>query len=160
MAFSVPAFLCAIGCCLISLIVAGKSGNNDDKEWFANLIHPDNSFLLKIMSIVGLIFYLLFGFVLYHLLVSNDIIPIILVILIIQLMGLSPFFMYKTKNLKSLFFVMLALPILVFVLIFFLIQTNLTLAIPAMVYLLWLVYDMSYFYRLMKLDKDGRRSNG
>jgi len=153
MGFSVSAFLFTVGCCLISLIIAGKSGSNEDKEWFANLNHPDNSFLLKIMNMVGVIFYLLFGFVLYHLFVSNDIASIILTVVIIQLMGLSPFFKYKTKNLKWFFFAMLIFPILTSALIFFLLQTNSTLAVPVAVFLLWLVYDLSYYYRLMKLNK-------
>jgi len=153
MNFNIPAFLYTIGCCLISLIIAGKSGNNGDKEWFVNLKHPDNSFLLKIMNIVGIIFYLLFGFVLYHLFVSDDIIPIILVICIIQLMGLSPLIKYKTKNLRLFFFAMLVFPVLTSALILFLLQTNLTLAILVIICSLWLVYDMSYFYRLIKLNK-------
>ena len=153
MDFSVSAFLYTIGCCLISLVIAGKSGSNEDKEWFANLNHPDHSFLLKIMNIVGVVFYLLFGFVLYHLFVSNEVVPIILVILMIQLMGLSPFLKYKTKNLKLFFFAMFIFPILTSVLIFFLLKTNLTLAVFVIVYALWLIYDLSYFYRLMKLNK-------
>jgi len=153
MNFNVPAFLFTSGCCLISLIIAGKSGSKEDKEWFANLKHPDNSFLLKIMNILGVIVYLFFGFVLYHLFVSNDIIPIALMILIIQLNGLSPYLKYKTKNLKLFFFAMLIFPILVSALIFFLLQTNITLAIPVIVFLLWVVYDVSYYYRLMKLNK-------
>ena len=153
MGFNVSAFLYTIVCCLISLIIAGKSGSNEDKEWFANLNHPDHSFMLKIVNVVGVIFYLLFGFILYHLFVNNDIVSIVLVILIIQLMGLSPFFKYKTKNLKLFFFTMLVFPILALALIFFLLQTNLSLAMLVMVFSLWLAYDMSYYYRLMKLNK-------
>ena len=153
MEFNVPAFLFSMGCCLISLVVAGKSGSKEDKEWFANLNHPDNAFLLKIMNIIGVIFYLLFGFILYHLFVSNHIISIVLVVIIIQLMGLSPLLKYKTRNLKLFFFVMLVFPILLSVLIFFLLQANLILAILVIVYSLWLVYDLSYFFRLMKLNK-------
>jgi len=153
MEFNVPAFLFSMGCCLISLVVAGKSGSKEDKEWFANLNHPDNSFLLKIMNIIGVIFYILFGFILYHLFVSNHIVSIVLVVIIIQLMGLSPLLKYKTRNLKLFFFVMLVFPILLSVLIFFLLQANLILAMLVIVYSLWLVYDLSYFFRLMKLNK-------
>lgn len=153
MDFNISAFLVAVGCCLLSLFIAGNSGSKADKEWFANLSHPDNSFLLRIMKILGVIIYLFFGFILYNLFVSGDIIPIAIMILIIQLNGLSPYLMYKTKNLKLLFFVMLIFPILVSALIFFLVQTNTILAIPVIVFLLWVVYDVSYYYRLMKLNK-------
>jgi len=153
MSFNTLAFLYTMGCCLISIIIAGKTASMEDKKWFANLNHPNNSFILKYMNIVGICFYLLFGYVLYHLFVSNDIVSIIITVVIIQLMGLSPLLLYKTKQLKLFFFTMLVFPILVPVLIFFLLQTNFILAIPIIVYLLWLVYDMSYFYRLMKLNK-------
>jgi len=149
----ISAILYTMICCLISLIIAGKSGCNEDKEWFANLNHPDNSFMLKIVNVVGVIFYLLFGFILYQLFLNNDIVPIILVILIIQFMGLSPALKYKTKNLKLFFFAMLIFPILTLVLIFFLLQTNPSLAVLVIVFSLWLAYDMSYYYRLMKLNK-------
>jgi len=153
MGFNVSAFLYTIGCCLISVVIAGKSGNDKDKEWFANLNHPDHSFLLKIMNIVGVVFYMLFGFVLYHLFVSRDAVSIVLMIAVIQLMGLSPYFMYKTKNLTFFFYTMLIFPVLVPVLIFLLLQINIILAMPIILYALWLIYDMSYFYRLMKLNE-------
>ena len=153
MEFNVLAFLFTMGCCLISLVVAGKSGSKEDKEWFANLNHPDNLFLQKIMYIIGVIFYILFGYILYNLFVSNHIVSIVLVVIIIQLMGLSPLLKYKTKNLKLFFFVMLLFPILLSILVFFLLQTNLILAILVVVYSLWFVYDLSYFFRLVKLNK-------
>ena len=153
MHLNISALIYTTVCCLISLVIAGKSGSKEDKEWFANLNHPDNSFLLKIMNILGVVVYLFFGFVLYHLFVSTAVAPIVLMILIIQLNGLSPYLKYKTKNLKLFFFAMLVFPILVSVLIFFLIQTNFILAIPVIAFLLWVLYDVSYYYRLMKLNK-------
>ena len=143
-----------MGCCLISIIIAGKSASNkENKEWFESLKHPDNSFMVKYMNRIGVVFYLLFGYVLYHLFVSNDIVSIIIAVVIIQLMGLCPFLLYKTKKLKLFFFANLVFLILLPVLIFLLLQTNLTLAIIVIVYLLWFVYDLFYWYRLMKLNK-------
>ena len=153
MNFNVPASLFTVGCCLISMIIAGKSTSNENKIWFENLKHPKYPLILKYMNIIGFCFYLLFGYVLYNLFIINDIISIIITIIIIQCMGLSALLLYKTKQLKLFFFTMLVFPILVPVLIFLLLQIKLFLAIPVLVYLLWLVYDLSYFYRLMKLNK-------
>jgi len=153
MNLNVLALLLTIGCCLISMVIAGMSGSNEDKEWFANLKHPDNAFLLKNMSFIGLAFFSSFGFVLYHLFVSGDIIPIALAILIILLMGLSPALKYHTKNLKIFFLIMLIFPVLTGGLIFFLVPANITLAIPVIAFSLWLAYDLSYYYRLIKLNK-------
>jgi len=97
----IVALLFTIGCLLISMIIAGVFGSKqEDKEWFKNLNHPDNAFLLKVINKYGLIFYLLLGFILYHLFVSGDIIPIAIVVIIIMLTGISPVILNKTKNLK------------------------------------------------------------
>jgi len=135
------------------MVIAGKSGSNEDKDWFANLNHPDHSFLLQIMNIVGIIFYGLFGFILYHLFVSGDVIPIVLAVLIVLFMGLSPALKYKTKNLKTFFSIMLIFPVLTVGLLFFLLPSNFVLAIPVIIFALWLVYDLFYYYRLIKLNK-------
>ena len=91
MGFNILALLCTMGCCLISIIVAGTSASKkNNKEWFESLNHPDNAFLAKYMNIVGIGFYLLFGYVLYHLFVVNDIVSIIITVFIILLMGLCP----------------------------------------------------------------------
>jgi len=153
MIINVSAFLYTMGCCLISMIIAGKSTNKSNKEWFENLNHPDNSFMEKYMNIIGIGFYLLFGYVLYHLIVSNDTASIILAVVIIMLMGLCPLLLYKTKQLKLFFYANLVFLVLIPLLIFFILQTNLTLAILVTIYLLWFIYDLSYWYRLMKLNK-------
>jgi len=148
------ALIYTIVCCIVAIIIAGISASNKkDKEWFENLNHSDNSFMLKIMNKYGIIFFLMFGFVLYHLIISHDIVSIVIMITIIQLMGLSPLLIYKTKNLKLSFIVMLIIPILVSVLIFLLLQEKSLLVIPIILFLLWSVYDFSYYYRLMKLNK-------
>ena len=154
MGFNILAFLFAMGCCLISIIVAGTSASKkDNKEWFKSLNHPDNAFLAKYMNIVGFGFYLLFGYVLYHLFVANDIVSIIIAFFIIQLMGLCPLLLYKTKKLKLFLFANLIFFILVPLLIIFLLAINFILSILVILYLLWFVYDFSYWYRLMKLNK-------
>jgi hypothetical protein len=134
------------------MIVAGKSWSNEAKEWFVSLNHPDKALMVKFLSKFGILVYLLFGFVLYYLLVQNDIVPIIVMILIIIIMGISPHFLYKSKNLKLFFTSNLVLFILIPILIFFLLQTSLTMAIVVIVYQLWIIYEMTYWYRLMKMN--------
>ncbi len=153
MSFNVPALLFAIICSLISLVIAGIAANKNSKEWLASLNHPDNSFLSKVMPILGFVFYISFGYVLYHLFVSKNIVLIILVAAVIQLNGIAAFLLYKTRNLKLFLVICLLIPILLTVIIFALVQSNWTLAIIPTAYLLWLIYDFSYFYRLMKLNK-------
>jgi len=154
MSFNILAFLYTFGCCLLSMIIAGISASKKgNKEWFENLKHPKNKFMLKHMNKVGMFFYLMFGFVLYNLFVSKDAVSIIITISIILLMGLCPFLLYSTKNLKLFFFANLLFFIPMPLLIFLLIQTNLILAILVIIYFAYFLYDISYFYRLMKLNK-------
>ena len=154
MNFDFLAFILSMACCLFSWIIAGKTAvKKEYKEWFENLKHPKSLFMLKYMNIVGITFYPIFGFTLYVLLVDKAIVLTIITIAIILQMGISPFLMYKTKDLKLFFFSMLNIPIFLLVLIFFLIQINLISVILLIAYLLYLIYDLSYFYRLMKLNK-------
>lgn len=154
MYFNLLAFLFTIGCCLLAIIFAGRTASNKEyKEWIESLNHPDNSFLFKIMNKLGVIVFSFLGFILYYLFTSSNIVPIIITVIIIQLMGLSPLCLHKTKNLKLFFVANFVLFILLPALIYFLLQTNLILAILVTIYLLWLVYEMSYFYRLIKLNK-------
>jgi hypothetical protein len=150
MGFNVIAFLYTLGCCLISIFIAGKSQTKDYQEWFDSLKHPDNALLSRIMRYLGVIVYLMFGFILYNVIVNNDIVSIVLTVVVILLLGLSPLLLQKTKNLKVFFYAMLIFPV---VLAFFLLQTNLVFAILVTAYFLWILYEMSYFYRLMKLNK-------
>lgn len=153
MRFNLLALILTIGCCLVTIIIAAKSGNDGDKEWFKNLNHPDNAFMVKFLDKFGIIVFLLFGFTLYHLFIRNDIVPIVVMILVMLMMGLSPMLLYKARNLKLFFISNLILFIFLPMLIYYLWQSNITLAILVTIYQLWVIYEMTYWYRLMKLNK-------
>ena len=153
MGFNVIAFLYTLGCCLISIFIAGKSQTKDYQEWFDSLKHPDNALMSRIMRYLGVIVYLMFGFILYNVIVNNDIVSIVLTVVVILLLGLSPLLLQKTKDLKMFFYAMLVFPVILPVLAFFLLQTNLVFAVLVTAYFLWILYEMSYFYRLMMLNK-------
>jgi len=142
-----------VGTCLISIIIAGKSWNDEAKIWFKSLNHPDKALMVNFMDKFGIIMYLLFGVVLYFLVIQKELVPIIVMIIIILIMGLSPFFLYKTKNLKLFFTSNLIIFILLPMLIYFLLRANIILAIVVIVYKLWVIYEMSYWYRLIKLNR-------
>jgi tryptophan-rich sensory protein len=153
MSFNVSAFIFATGCCLISFIIAGVAANKKGREWLASLNHPDNSFMTKVMPILGVVFYISFGYVLFHLFVSSKIVPIILVTAVIQINGITAFLLYKIRRLKLFLVTSLSLPILLLAIIILLVQSKSLLATIPAIYLLWLIYDFSYFYRLFKLNK-------
>jgi tryptophan-rich sensory protein len=94
MNFNIQSLIFTVGCCLLSLIISGSSANKNGREWFAGLKHPDNSFIENAMPIIGLVFYGSFGYVLYNLCVSGDIIAIALVTAVILLNGITAFLLY------------------------------------------------------------------
>jgi hypothetical protein len=148
----VIALLFAIGCPLLSLILSGASANKAGREWMASLRHPDNAFMLKIMPIIGFAFYGFFGLVLYHMVASGYVLLAVLVVAVILVNGVAAFLLYKTKRFKPFFVFSLLLPILLIIIVFLLIRLGSLLAIIPAVYCLWLIYDFSYFYRLMKMN--------
>ncbi|MCL1995736.1 MAG: tryptophan-rich sensory protein [Defluviitaleaceae bacterium] len=153
MEFNLLALVGAVGCCLVSIVIAGWAANKkENKEWLENLKHPDKSFLLKYIKIVGIVFYLMFGYVLYQLIDVGDVVSSFLTAAIVQLMGLCPFFLHKTRNLRLFFFVNLGFLILLPLLIF-LVRENLVLAMLVLAYFAFFLYDLSYWYRLMKLNE-------
>ncbi len=155
MGFSVQAFLFALGCCVVSMSIAGSSANKkDNKEWLEGLTHPDNALMVKYVNFIGFGFYLLFGYVLYRLFTVGDVACIIITVVIILLMGLCPPLLYKTKNLRLFVIANLSFFLLIPVLILLLVQSNLALAVLVTVYQLWFIYDLSYWYRLMKLNAE------
>jgi len=154
MTFSVPALLYTLGCCLISIIIASKPANkSNNKAWFQNLKHPDNSLVLKYINSFGFGFFLLWGCVLYSFFVRGIIAPIVITTVVILFMGMSPFLLFEIKNLKSFNLLNTVLFVLIPAVVFFLLQTNLVLAILVSMYFLWVVYETTYFYRLMKLNE-------
>ncbi|MCL2045564.1 MAG: tryptophan-rich sensory protein [Oscillospiraceae bacterium] len=154
MSLGISDLMLSVGCCLASMTIAGSTASKKaNKEWFDSLNHPDNSFMLKYMTYIGFGFYLIFGYVLYHLFIGNEIVSIILVITIILLMGLCPMLLYKTRNLKLFFVSNLIFLVLIPLLAYLLLQLSLLLAGLTIVYLLWFLYDLSYWYRLMKMNQ-------
>jgi hypothetical protein len=107
----------------------------------------------KVMPILGFMFYGLFGYVLYHVVASGYVLLIILVAAVILANGITAFVLYKTKRLKLFLVTCLIIPVLLIAIIFFLVRLNVALAIIPAIYFVWLIYDFSYFYRLMKLNK-------
>ena len=138
--------------CLVAMIIAGKAAKPGDWKWFVNLNHPDNSFMVKIMNTLGLIFFGLYGFALYQLISDSNILSTILVATMILFMAFGPVIKYKTKNLKTIALTFLLYPILNTILIVTLFGTNPLLFWLISAYGVWLFYDVSYYYRLMKLN--------
>ena len=146
------AFLITISICLISLIIAGKAAKPEDWEWFVNLNHPDNAFMVKIMNILGLIFFGLYGFALYQLMNTSNYVSEILVAIMILFMAVGPVIKYKTKNLKKIAFTFVLYPIVNTILVITLFNSNQLLFWLINAYGIWLIYDVSYYFRLIKLN--------
>jgi len=158
MEFNLLAFVGAVGCCLVSIILAGTAAaKKENKEWLENLNQPKPSFvqsvMMKYLHVLGIVFYLLFGYVLYQLIVGGGgIFAIVVTVTIVQLMGLAPFLLYTTKKWRAFFYVNSVSFVLLIFLIFLLLESPI-LAVLVAIYLLWYLFDFIYWYRLMKLNE-------
>lgn len=153
MNFNFYAFLFALGICLVSSIIAGVSANKQGREWLEKLNKPKFPFTQKMMNILGFVYCVIFGIILYNLFVSKNIVAIVLTVSFMLINSLAAFTLFRKRNLKLFFAISLIEPILLIVLVYILFPTNLILAILAIAYLIWLIYDFTYFYFLMKLNK-------
>ncbi|MDR0975200.1 MAG: hypothetical protein LBL80_05860 [Ruminococcus sp.] len=57
MTLNISALFLAIGCSVVSLIIAGIGGDKAGRERLSSLTHPDNSFMLKVMPVLGFVYY-------------------------------------------------------------------------------------------------------
>lgn len=151
------AFLQTLGLCLISIIIEVISANKDGKKWFENLQQPKFSFPFSFWYVIGGLYYIICGIIAYRQFYSStDIftLPIILLILIMIINGLTNFILFKFRSLKMFYIVLYPFIALFSGLILILIKTDMISAILAIVYLIWLVYDLYYFLNLWRLNKD------
>ena len=153
------ALLKTIGLCLISIIIEAISATKEGKSWFENLQQPKFAFAFSFWYVVGGLYYLICAFIAYrqfHLYSEILSTPIILLTLIMIINGLTNFILFKFRSLKMFYWVLLPFTLLFVGLILSLYQTDLISAGLAVIYLLWLCYDIYYFRMLWKLNKDSK----
>ena len=93
-----PALIKTIGLCFVSIAIEAVSATKEGKTWFESLKRPKYSFSFRIWYLIGAFYYLIFGTVAYRQFSSGNefsSLPIILLIVVMVLNGLSNFIIFK-----------------------------------------------------------------
>jgi len=149
------ALLKTIGLCSISILIEALSATKKGKSWFENLKKPKYSFSMKVWYFVGAVYYVIFGIIGYRQFSTNSSVvstPIILLVLVMIVNGLSNFIIFKYHALKWFYLIIYPFVFLLFALITVLAFNDELSAILASLYLSWLIYDIYYCYNLWKLN--------
>lgn len=148
------AILKMVGLCLISVIIEIISATRDWKKWFVNLKQPKYSLPFSASYFIGTIYYTIFGFIAYRQFHYRKKFscPTFLLILIILINGLTNFILFKSRLLKIFYFVLYPFMLLVIGFIIAPLQIDKLSFILAGIYLIWLCYDLFYFFKLWKLN--------
>jgi tryptophan-rich sensory protein len=149
------ALIKTITLCLLAIIIEAVSATKDGKKWFVELKQPKYSFSLSFWYFIGGLYYLAFGVIGYRIFQTNpDIISLgaVLLILIMLINGFTNFILFKFRSLKIFYLVLYPFALMVIGLILTLSEIDKFSAILAALYLIWLGYDIYYFYTLWKLN--------
>ncbi len=149
------AILKVLGLCLISIIIEVISASKEGKKWFVNLKQPKYSFPFSIWFFIGGLYYVIFGLIAYrqfHTSLVSFTFPVILLILIMLMNGFTNFILFKFRLLKTFYIVLYPFTLLVIGLIIALFQIDKVAVILASIYLIWLSYDLYYFFELWKIN--------
>ena len=149
------ALLYTVILCLISIVIEGVSTTKDGKSWFESLKQPKLSFPFSFWYVVGGLYYLICGVIAYRQFASSGEIfstPILLLALIMLFNGATNFILFRWKSLQTFYWVLYPFAALFAMLMYVLAQRDNVSAWLAALYLLWLVYDLYYFFKLWKLN--------
>ena len=151
------ALLKTIALCLISIIIEATSATKEGKKWFVELKQPKYSFSLSVWYFIGGLYYLAFGTIAYrifHTLPGITSFPIILLTFIMLINGFSNFILFKFRSLKIFYIILYPFALRVVGLVFTLLTIDSFSASLTIIYLIWLGYDIYYFYSLWKMNEE------
>ena len=149
------ALLKTIILCLVSVIIEAISATKKGRKWFEGLRRPKYSFSLSVWYVVGAVYYIIFGIITYRQFSIGRSVysaPIILLIAVMVLNGLSNFIIFMYRSVKWFYLVIYPFAVILLALIIVLYTDDKISAGLASLYFLWLFYDLYYGYHLWKLN--------
>jgi translocator protein len=154
----VLAVLITLAICVVSAILEGLMAGGNVKQYFARLQQPRYAVSLKAWYAIGALYYVVCGVVLYRMLrhPENTDIRIIAFALIVAMMSANAVWNYIFFRARNLFISFLAFgPYIVVTLslIFALSRFDQIAASLICLYLLYLVYAITWSYRLWNLNR-------
>lgn len=151
------AVITSIGVCIVAAALEGVCAGSKVKPFFAKLRFPTYSAPLWLWSIIGGLYYVIFGFVLYRLLRldSDSVLRSVALALIFFMMvvnGLTNLIIFRAQDLRLSFIVGALFPVMDAALFICLMQLDKAAARSLIPYLLYRVYAVWWGYGLWKLN--------
>ena len=144
--------------CALAAALEGLCAGRNVKSFFATLRFPPYSAPLWIWSVIGGVYYIIFGFVLFRLLkLTADstlrYAAITLVLFMMAANALTNYIIFRARNLGLSFIIGLLFPVMDIALFVCLIQLNGIAAWALVPYMLYRIYAVWWGFALWKLNK-------
>lgn len=151
------AILISISVCVFAAALEGVCAGKNVKTFFATLRFPAYSAPLWVWSIIGALYYLIFGFVIYRLLrFEGDYalwyLAVSLILFMMVVNALTNYIIFRARNLRLSFIIGALFPIMDVALFIFLTQLDEVAAWALVPYLLYRIYAVWWGYVLWKLN--------
>jgi translocator protein len=147
----------AVAVCLGAAILEGVCAGRNVASFFTELRRPKYSAPFWLWSVIGVLYYAVFGFVLYRLirLGPDGALRLAALVLVISMMiinGLTNYFIFRARDLRRSFWIGALFPVLDLLLLAFLLKLDRTAAISLIPYLIYRVYGVYWGYALWKAN--------
>jgi tryptophan-rich sensory protein len=154
---AVYAILISLGACVVAAVLEGVCAGKNVKSFFSTLRFPPFSAPLWVWSIIGVLYYAIFCFLLYRLLrLDADSAfkhaALTLILFMMTINALTNYIIFRARNLRLSFIVGALFPILDIALFICLIQLDKVAAWSLTPYLLYRIYAVWWGYGLWKLN--------
>ena len=142
--------------CGLAAALEGACAGRNVKAFFSTLRFPPYSAPLWVWSIIGGVYYLIFGFVTYRLLRLDDSLlrsaALALVLFMMIVNALTNYIIFRARNLRLSSIVGCLFPVMDMTLLFCLIQLDTLAAWSFVPYLIYRIYAVWWGYALWKLN--------
>jgi tryptophan-rich sensory protein len=150
------ALLLSCGLCAIAAALEGVCAGRNVKSFFSSRKFPSYSAPLWVWSIIGGLYYVIFGFVTYRLLrLDNSVIrsaALGLVLFMMIVNALTNYIIFRARNLQLSFAIGCVFPFMDIALLFCLTQIDTIAAWALLPYLIYRVYAVWWGYRVWTLN--------
>ena len=144
--------------CAAAAVLEGICAGKNVKKFFSTITFPRYSAPLWVWSIIGLGYYLIFGFVLYRILRLSEIstirnVAIAWIVVMMILNGLSNYVIFRARDLRGAFYIGALFPILDVTLLLFLLRLDTVAAAALLPYLIYRCYAVWWGSALLKANR-------
>lgn len=140
---------------ILFAVVGGLLAGNAVKDWYPILKKPAYSISIPVFMVVGFIYYIICGFILYRLLTQTGSERTLSLVLLLGMMAFNEIWNYLFFGLKSplIGFISLVIYTGVAVALYFSLRVaDVTASYALIPYLLWLLYDIAWIYGIWRMN--------